>query len=76
MMCVILEIRTAQKASNSTRYFGPIIWNVIPERLKNITSLKIFKKEIKRWKPKKCPCRICKNYVHNLGFIKLFEKNL
>ena len=70
---VIPQIRTVLKGSNSIRYFGPIIWNLIPEELKNITSLNIFKKEIRRWKPKNCPCRICRNYVHNLGFVELFE---
>ena len=70
---VIPQIRTVLKGSNSIRYFGPIIWNLIPEELKNITSLNIFKKEIRRWKPKNYPCRICRNYVHNLGFVELFE---
>ena len=70
---VIPQIRTVLKGSNSIRYFGPIIWNLIPEELKNITSLNIFKKEIRRWKPKNCPYRICRNYVHNLGFVELFQ---
>ena len=70
---VIPQIRTVLKGSNSIRYFGPIIWNLIPEELKNITSLNIFKKEIRRWKPKNCPCRICRNYMHKLGFVELFE---
>ena len=70
---IIPQIRTVLKGSNSIRYFRPIIWNLIPEELKNITSLNIFKKEIRRWKPKNYPCRICKNYVHNLGFVELFE---
>ena len=48
-------------------------WNLISEEIKNITTLNIFKKEIRRWKPKNCPCRICRNYVHNLGFVELFE---
>ena len=70
----ILQITTVLKGSNSIRYFGPIIWNLIPKELKNITSLNIFKKEIRRWKRKSCPCRICRNYVHNLGFVELFEQ--
>ena len=69
----ILQIRTVIKGLNSIICFGPIIWNLIPEELKNITSLNMFKKEIRRWKPKICPCRICRNYVHNLGFADLFE---
>ena len=60
---VITSIRTGLKGSHSVRYFGPIIWTLIPEELKNITSLDILKKEIRRWKPTNCPCKICRNYV-------------
>ena len=28
-----------------------------------------FKREIKQWVPDNCPCRICKNYLPNIGFI-------
>ena len=31
--------------------------------------VEIFKTEIKRWIPVECPCRLCKSYVQNLGFI-------
>ena len=50
-----------------------VIPQINPTRTKNITSLNIFKKEIRRWKPKNRPGRICRNYVHNLGFVELFE---
>ena len=42
---VIPQIRTGLKRSNSVRYFGRIIWNLISEELKNMTSLNIFKKK-------------------------------
>ena len=41
---VITQIRTVLKGSNSIRYFGPIIRNLIPEELINITPLNIFNK--------------------------------
>ena len=69
----ILQIRALLKGSISTRYFGPSIWNLISEELKNITSSNIFKKEIRIWKPKNCSCRICRNNLHNLQCIELFK---
>ena len=39
----------------------------------NTTLLNIFKKDIRRWKPKNCSCRNCLNYVDNLGFAELLE---
>ena len=37
--------------------------------LKDIGNLAAFKKEIKKWSPEKCPCRYCKVYISNVGFI-------
>ena len=44
-------------------------WEQIPFEIKNITFLVGFKKEIIKWKPANCPCRICKVDIPNLGFI-------
>ena len=58
----------------SLRWFGPIVWDsMVPETLKKITILEEFMGEIKTWVPEKCPCRLCKDYVPNLGFVTLFE---
>ena len=45
------------------------IWDIVPLELKQLTSLNAFKKGIKKWQPKNCPCRLCKQYLSNLGFI-------
>ena len=55
--------------SESASYLRPKIWEQIPFEIKNINSLVGFKKEIRKWKPANCPCRICKVYIPNLGFI-------
>ena len=68
------KIKTVYKGEGSLRNFGPLIWNnMIPDKLKNYTTLQKFKKEIKTWIPENCPCRLCKNYVHGLGFISVSE---
>ena len=53
----------------SASYLGPNIWEQIPAEVKNKDSLDGFKNEIKKWKPSECPCRICKTFVPNLGFV-------
>ena len=55
--------------SKSISYLGPKIWDVVPLDLKESTSLHGFKKDIKNWQPKNCRCRLCKQYVLDLGFI-------
>ena len=50
-------------------YLGLKIWNMVPEQMKQKSSLFAFKREIKQWVPNNCPCRICKNYLSNIEFI-------
>ena len=65
----IPAIRTVYHGSESISYLGPKVWNILPDRLKNANSLETFKSEIKKWKPENCPCRLCKTYLQNIGFI-------
>ena len=55
--------------TESLSYLGPKIWNLVPKELKELSSLRAYKKAIKKWKPQNCPCRLCKKYIQNLGFI-------
>ena len=48
---------------------GAKIWDLLPEEIKNASSLSVFKTKIKKWIPKKCPCKLCQTYVKNIGFI-------
>ena len=61
--------RTAKYGTEIVTYRGPQIWNLIPEKTKNVSSFKIFKKEMRKWKDEKCPCRMCKTYIQRVGFI-------
>ena len=45
------------------------IWNKIPNEIKEACSLTVFKSKIKKWVPEGCPCRLCKTYVGQVGFI-------
>ena len=51
------------------RCLGPKIWDIIPTNLRNIDTLSLFKKKIKDWIPKRCPCRLCKTYIPQIGFL-------
>ena len=31
--------------------------------------LQVFKNKLKEWKPRSCPCRLCKTYIQHVGFI-------
>ena len=45
------------------------IWDMLPDDCKNIDNLITFKNKAKKWKPEKCPGRLCKIYINNAGFV-------
>ena len=45
------------------------LWNMVPENINSSESLNVFKSKIKHWTPNHCPCRICKTYIGQVGFI-------
>ena len=68
------NVNTVFKGEQSLRSFGPFVWdNMLPQNLKVLTDIEKFKCEIKRWVPQNCVCRLCKDYVPNLGFETLYE---
>ena len=67
---VIPQVKYVYKESDSLRYFGPIIWNLIPKEIKNCDTLASFVNKIRQWRHNACPFRICKNFITNVGFIE------
>ena len=52
--------------------FGPIVWDqMIPLEYKKAETLENFKKDIKKWIPRNCHCRLCKEYIQRVGFVNL-----
>ena len=47
--------------TESVFYLGPKICDLVSSEIKQSESLNAFKFGTKRWVPKGCPCRICKN---------------
>ena len=66
---LVPSVNTEFKGKSSIRFLGPQIWNLLPESLKSVETLSVFKTLIKTWIPNKCPCRLCKTFINNVGFI-------
>ena len=62
-------VHSVYNGTEPASYLGPKIWETIPAEIKNKKSLDEFKKEIKKWKPVECSCRIYRTFLPNLGFI-------
>ena len=65
----IPPIHSVYNGRELVSYMGPKIWELIPPAFKHINSLSGFKKTIKEWKPSNCPCRLCKTYISQVGFL-------
>ena len=68
------KINSVKRGDRSLRSFGPIVWNtMLPEDLKSCKSLDSFKDSVKSWRPDNCPCELCKDYVHGVGYVNISE---
>ena len=63
------KVHSVYNDTESLSYLGPIIWDLVPNELKDIGNLAAFKQAIKKWSPEKFPCVLCKVYISNVGFI-------
>ena len=64
------RIKSVYNGTESISFLGPKVWELVPNSMREIQSLEIFKKEIKKWVPQNCPCRLCKTYISRVGFIE------
>ena len=65
------NVRKVGTGTESLAHLGPKIWAMIPTTIKKCKSLFSFKREIRKWTPDKCPCRLCKLYIKDLGFVEV-----
>ena len=65
----IPSVNTVHYGHDSLKYFGSIVWNMIPNNIE-LETFNRFKIEIKKWLPN-CSCRLCKDYIEGVGYIKV-----
>ena len=66
-------MNTVLKGKNSLRYFGSVIWSLLPIEIREYHSISSFVTKIKQWKPIACPCTTCKRYLGRVGYIKVSD---
>ena len=62
-------VYTVIHGTESLSHLGLEIWELVPSDMKNLSTLTTFKKAIKQWKPNACPCRLCRTYIYQVGFV-------
>ena len=63
------NIRTVYYGTETISFRGPKTWTLVPEEIKASDTIEEFKAKIKKWRPEGCTCRLCKVYVHGVGFL-------
>ena len=53
----------------SFRWLGPKIWELIPDNVEHAKSLSAFKNALRTLNIDKCPCKLCRDYIHGVGYI-------
>ena len=53
------KVYSVYNGTKSVSFLGPLIWDLVPNELKYM----------KKWSSERCPCRLCKVYISNVGFI-------
>ena len=64
-------VNTVHFGKDSLAYFGSAIWDIIPSDIKYSNNLNDFKKQIRKWSPDECPCRLCQLYLQGLGYTNI-----
>ena len=65
----IPNVNSVFHGQGSISYLGPLIWQLVSSKFKDLNTVSAFKAAIKKCKPNNCPCRLCKTYIGNVGFI-------
>ena len=65
------QVKAVNYDLKALRYFGPKIWNILPNDIKNSRTLRESSKKVKSWIPWNCPSRICENYIYQVGFTNI-----
>ena len=63
------RVKSVRYGTESISFLAPKIWEILPNEIKDSDTLQIFKAKIKKWVPVDCPCRLCKIYLPQVGFI-------
>ena len=59
-LLVLPQANTVRYGLNSITFRSGILWNKLPNNLKNITTLNAFKEKIKSYSSPDCTCLLCK----------------
>ena len=61
--------RSLRYGFDAIPYRASQLWKQVPTDIREAASLTLFKNRIKTWKCEDFPCRFCKIFIENVGYI-------
>ena len=68
-LCNFQEFLTDRKTAVHYGRETLSIRSILPEKIKKVESLKLFRRKVKNWIYSDCPCRLCESLSQNIGFL-------
>ena len=65
------HVNTVKYGERSLQNLGVRLWDQLPKDIQEIDRLPKFQSFIKKWRPQKCPCNLCKTYIGGLGYVNI-----
>ena len=66
------KVKSVRYDTESISSLAPEIWEILPNEIKDLNNVQIFKAKIKRWVPVESPCRLCKIYLPQVIYIYIY----
>ena len=63
---------TSSFGLSSLKYLATKMWDIVPYDIKSVGNPNLCKKKIRNREPKGCHCRLCKQYLHGVGYVDTF----
>ena len=63
------KVRTVRYGLKTALYRAPQLWSLVPTDLNSVPNVNHFKSKIKHWKCTECPCKLCRTYLRNIGYV-------
>ena len=67
------RIQTTKFGLQSVSHIGAQLWDSLPSQVKSANSSKEFSGLLKALPVLKCKCRLCADYIQNLGFLWFYQ---
>ena len=62
-------VRTVLYGLETALSRAPQLWSLVPTDLKSAPDVIQFKLKIKHWGYTECPCKLCRIYLRNIGYV-------